>query len=315
MKIINNLFPKIKPIVESIIADILTFLQYLWYATFRRLGLFGYLGQAIFVAIGSIYATGIPVYCKIFKRDEADYMTLTTLTISIVIGIIYFLVDGIFFKGFLRTSVTITSRAFDSTEIKIKFGNIFYQDGWIVISVNNFFDNILDDYHVAEESLHGQMLKRYWKDSPNDWYEKIKSSIDLTPQQVSRPTAGKIARYPIGTTGIARSSNGKKFICVALSPTDVDSCLAHATYNDLLLSLEQVLNKAREVCASKPLNFPLLGGNLSRVNLPKNMLLNLLIMQIFNASKEKPITQEIRIVLPYKDFSQYNLKAIQKAWS
>ena len=138
-----NLFQKIKPIVESIIVGVLTFLQYLRYATFRRLGLFGYLGQAIFVAIGSIYATGIPIYCKIFKRDEADCMTLTTLTISIVIGIIYFLVDGIFFKGFLRTSVTITGRAFDSTEIKIKFGNIFYQDGWIVVSVNEFFDNIL----------------------------------------------------------------------------------------------------------------------------------------------------------------------------
>lgn len=301
--------------MEVIIADMLISLQYLWYATFRRLDLFGYLGQTIFVAIGSIYATGIPIYCKIFKLDEAEYMTLTTLTIAIIIGITYFLVDGIFFKGFLRTSVTITSRAFDSTEIKIKFGSIFHQDGWTVISVNEFFDNILDDYHVAEKSLHGQMLKRYWSDSPDDWYEKIKASINLTPQHVSRPTAGKTDKYPIGTTGVARSSTGKEFICVALSLTDVDSCLAQATYKDLLLSLEKALNKAREVCASKPLNFPLLGGNLSRVNLPKNMLLNLLIMQIFNASRENPITQEIRIVLPYKDFSKYNLKAIQKAWS
>ena len=295
----------------------LTFAEYIWYAVLRKFGLLGYLAQAIFVAVGSIYTTGIPAYCKTFKLEEANYMTSTSLGIVITIGILWFLLDGIFIKGFLRTSITITNTAFDSTEIQVKFGNIFHQDGWIVVSVNEFFDNTVDDRHVAKETLHGKMLKEYWGEATDDWYKQVTSSISppQTPQQINRPTAGKTAKYAIGTTGIAQSRNGKKFICVALSPTDVTSCLAKAGYNDLLVSLENALKTARIVCANNPLNVPLMGGSLSRINLPKNMLLNLLIMQIFNASKEQPVTGKIKIVLSYKDFSKYNLKAIQKTWS
>jgi len=274
----------------------------------------GYLTQAIYAVLGGAFITIIPLYCKIFKQKEEDFMSTCVWHWILVFGIFYFIIDGVFLHGFLRRSITIKNKAFDSTEIKVEFGNFFNKAGWHVVAVNEFFDNAVDNLHVAEKSLHGQMIKKFWK-NPDDWYKKILLKANLNPiESIIRDSPAKQDKFPIGTTSTV-SSSSHQFICVVLSHTDIINLQASADVNDLLTALKAALQRARSVCAGHPVIFPIIGGSLSRTGINKNMLLNLLIMTIFEELKKGLITEKIRIILPYKEFSKYNLNSIKKDWN
>ena len=93
--------------------------------------------------------------------DKKELMSMEWVLYAIGVGLLYFFLDGIFFRGYLRTKITIKNKMFDSTLISITYGNLFKQNGWLVIPVNEYFDNCVDNKHVSKNSLHGQMLKDF----------------------------------------------------------------------------------------------------------------------------------------------------------
>lgn len=291
----------------------MTIRSYLKYSIFRK-RTWAYLIQAVYALLGGVFLTLIPLYCRFVGKEEKAYMTVFYLTATIVVALIFYLIDGIYWRGFLRASITLKNKTFDGTEVQIKFGDFFEHDGYHVVAVNEFFDSEVDDRHVAESSLHGQMIKKYWTSS-QDWYDQITKSVSHSKiETISRIPPARCDRYPIATTSVVQSS-GKKFICVALSHTNLENLQAKAYFDDLLQTLEATLECGRSVCANKPLNFPIIGGSLSRTGISRNMLLNILLMKIFEESKKAHVTNKIRIILPYQDFSRYNLNTIKSEWS
>lgn len=291
----------------------LTIFYYLKYSIFRK-RTWAYLIQAVYALLGGVFLTLVPIYCRFSGKDEKAYMTIFYLVATVIVALVFYFIDGIYWRGFLRASITLKNKAFDRTEIQIKFGDFFKYDGYHVVSVNEFFDSEVDDAHVAESSLHGQMIKKFWTSSQN-WYEQVTKKTSCPKiETVPRALPARSDRYPIATTGIAQS-NGKEFICVALSHTNLENLQAKAHLDDLVQSLDAALECARSVCANKPLNFPIIGGSLSRTGISRNMLLNILLMKIFEESTKEHITNTIRIILPYKDFSRYNLNTIKSEWS
>ena len=269
-------------------------------------------------AVLSLFYLGIfPIICLICNKKIEQYITWKMILFVIIVGLCFFVIDGVFIRGYLRPVIMIKNKLIDSTKITIAFGNIFSEKGTAVIAVNEFFDNEVSsrpNAQVAEQSLHGKMIRQYWMNNPDNWYSQVVETADPKhTETVKRNSPCKCDRYPIGTTGIAISGE-KQFICVALSHTDIKTLTAKADLDDLRISIANALKRGRETCSGQPLIFPIMGGSLSRTGIPKFMLLNLLIMEILTACKESFITSEIKIILPFCDFSHFNLAKIKKDW-
>lgn len=276
--------------------------------------LFIRLAQSVLSGIGLVWLF-LEAYYGLTPADGQALGFLPFLAIGITLGVAWFIVDGLFVSGFLRWSIEVTSNAID-VPVTILFGDLFAQDGCKAISVNEFFDSTVDEKHVASNTLHGLMLTGYWAGNIGNWDKQVADELsDTEPAEVvdSRPPPGKPNRYPIGTTASV-SRNGHDFLCVAVTRTCVKSLEASATSNDLQHAARNLLTKARTVCSGRPLNIPLLGSGLARTGIKPNIIVDLLLLAIFEESKTRKITNHIRIVLPPALRKRIDLTTIQKDW-
>lgn len=235
------------------------------------------------------------------------------LLIAAIVGFIWMIIDGMFLSGFLRTSISIKSNGFD-TNIVVKYGNLFDQDGWKAIAVNDFFDSQVDENHIASNTLHGYTLKTYWGGNIDDWNQQVTSDLSNTTSKTKRRSSGKRELYPVGTTAIAKKDE-MKMLFVALTHTDLNTLETKSDTVDLNHALQGLLRKARTVCANETLNIPLMGSGLSRIGIKNNILVDLILTVIFEETKQSKITNEIRIILPSEKINEISLHHIQKDWS
>jgi len=272
-----------------------------------------HLGQSLLSGLGAVWLLLKPFY-DLGPPTQPKVCFLTFLLAGSVIGFVSFLVNGFFVSGFLKRSIEIKSNAIDTT-VKIIFGDLFAQDGCKVVSVNDFFDSAVDDKHVAASSLHGLMLTRCWPRSKADWDAQVARDLADTPptEECDRPSPGKPNRYAIGTTASV-SRNGEHFLCVALTNTCTETLQVSATSVDLQHAVRALLSKARTVCSGRPLNIPLLGSGLGRTGIKPNIIVDLILLAIFEESKCRKVTDHIRIVLPKHLRTRIDLTTIEQDW-
>lgn len=267
--------------------------------------------RSVFATLGLFWLVIEPIIGLTGKSIALTYWHLFWW--SAAVGIIWLLIDGIWFSGFLKQSIEIKSNGFD-TRIVIKFGDIFHEDGWRAIAVNDFFDSIVDDCIVSSKSLHGIHLQKYWDGNIDDWNFQVDQQLADTQFSCETRKIGKQNRFKIETT-VAVRKNGNKFLCVALSRTDIWNQEAKANSSGLHQAVRGLLQKARSVCGDDPLSIPLMGSGLSRVGIKNNILVDLILTAIFEETKNNKVTSEIRIVLPKDKAPEINLASLQKDWS
>lgn len=269
-----------------------------------------YYPRSVFATLGMFWLVIEPIIGLAGKSIDLTYWQLFGLSAGF--GIVWLMIDGLLFSGFLKQSIKIYSNAFD-TRIVVKFGDIFLEEGWKAIAVNDFFDSIVDDFIISSKSLHGILLQRYWAGNTDDWNRQTEGQLTEDTCSTEARNCGKPNRYAIGTTVVAKK-DGSKFLCVALSRTDISNQETKATSSDLHHAVRGLLRKARSVCGGEPLSIPLMGSGLSRVGMKGNILVNLMLTSIFEETRSNKVTNEIRIVLPKENNSEFNLASLQKDW-
>jgi len=273
-----------------------------------------HLVQSLLGGIGLVWLF-FEAYYGLGPPDTTRIGFLLFLLLGALVGGLWFIIDGLGVTGFLRQSVTIRSNAIDA-KITVLIGDLFAQDGCKAISVNDFFDSTVDDKHVAMNTLHGIMLTQCWAGNVADWDAQVARDLAATePEETvsTRPTPGKHKRYSVGTTA-AVSTQGHDFLCVALTKTDVKTLEASATSDDLQRAVRGLLSRARTVCAGRPVNIPLLGSGLGRTSVKPNIIVDLILLAIFEESRKRKITNDIRIVLPKSKRDSIDLTTIQRDW-
>ena len=213
----------------------------------------------------------------------------------------------------IRRPYSVTfSIAHTNTKIQIKFGDLFCEDGVRCIAVNEFFDSELG-VPVSENTLHGIFLSRCFGGHP-DSFDKIISDelVDVPSETVDRKQ-GKEAKYPIGTTASV-FINSERYLCFALSRTNITTLKAEADVPTLWQALEGLYNKARHSLGGASLVLPLVGSGLSGVGPPAQDLLDLIILSIIEESKKKQIAKLIKIILTSEWLDEVDLAAVKKYW-
>ena len=267
--------------------------------------------RSILIAMGALWLP-IEAYEGLSNTD-ATLPFYCFVILSIVVGIGFFALDGYHLTGFLKSHVNIKTDGFD-TDVSIIFGDLFAQEGWKAIAVNDFFDNIVDNDLVSSRSLHGIAINKYWPDDRENWRKQVNSSLKNYPHEKENRSKGNQKRFSIGTTATA-ISDGQKLLFVALGETNVANNVTTASAESLICAVRGLLNKARTVCANEPLYIPLMGSGLGRVGIKNAVLVDLIITAIVEETKQSKVTSSITIVLPNDKKSKINLGNITRDWN
>lgn len=265
----------------------------------------------ILTAFGVIFLV-IESY-EVVSNNDLNFPYDCFLIIGVFLGIASFFVDGFFLSGFMRRELVLPIASAD-TVFRIKFGDIFEEDGWKVVGVNNFFDNIVDEDLVSSKSLHGHVLNKYWSTNREDWKQKIRRSLqDVDGVTVSRAKGNK-TKYPIGTTARASTDN-HDFLFVALGESNEQNNVVSANTEMLIKAIRGMASEARAACAMRPLVVPLMGDGLSRVGMHPSVLVELIITALIEESRQGKITGEIKIIVHSSRANTINLKKHARNWS
>lgn len=82
----------------------------------------------------------------------------------------------------------------------------------------------------------------------------------------------------------------------------------------MLKALEGLWNKIRIEGNGVDVNLPLVGNGLSRIGLPPSQLLQLTLISLLKATKERELSSTVRIVLTEDVFDKIDLEIIKNNW-
>ena len=222
--------------------------------------------------------------------------------VSVVLGIV---------RVYQPRQISIKANTSD-TKLNIYFGDIFKQEGYAAISVNEYFDSELGK-PVSENSLHGMVIKQYFGGYSESFDKAVSLDLQNVPFDIVQRQQGKTKKYPIGTTAKI-TANEHKFLLFSLSYTDIQTSKASSDLPTMITALHGLLDRSRNCTGGEKLTIPLIGSGLSGIGLPANQLLQLIVLIIIAETKKQQICKEINIVLHESRFEEVDLEAIKRQW-
>jgi len=156
----------------------------------------------------------------------------------------------------------------EGSDVTIKVGDIFLEQGLKVIAFNEYFDTQVDNIIIAEGSLNGIFIKKYLgvpvseldshiEHYPFDGSEILESNADRK--------LGKKVRHQIGTVCVY-----KDFLLTAFSKFDDDN-KAVLTMPEYLEFLINFWDKVNNVYAQQSVSAPIFGSGITRIKGHKNI--------------------------------------------
>lgn len=200
----------------------------------------------------------------------------------------------------------------NSTDVTIKYGDIFAQTCIKVIAFNEYFDTQVDDKIIASNSLNGICINQYLGGASvvdSKINNEIRLRKNIIEENVHRPYGGKTTKYKLGT--ICPLDD---YFLLALTHFDEDN-KAYISVEDYISCLMHMWNELDRYYAGRPIAITLLGSGITRFNncdiSPQELLKYIIIT--FKASKIKfNNASSLTIILDDKIRDEINLYDIQE---
>lgn len=193
------------------------------------------------------------------------------------------------------------------TKITIKIGDIFNQEGSIVIGFTDVFDTEKGEI-ISPNSIQGQFLSKVYGDDRAKLDTDIKNALRGKLAQIDKKkTRGKNMRYPVGT--IATLTNGgKKYFCVAYSYMGKD-LKAQSDVTKLTISLYKLWEEVRVKGERNNLVMGVLGSDLARIGhvASSSNLIKLIVSSFILASREAIIAKELTLIIKDNNLGKINM--------
>lgn len=198
-----------------------------------------------------------------------------------------------------------------NTKVEIIFGDLFKTNGHKVISASEYFDSEIGK-PISPKSLQGIFISSILGGHTNIFDNAVNTQLAGQEIGTFQRTDGKTLKYDLGST-ITITHDQSLYFVFALSNTDND-CNAYCTPSLMLKSLDGLWNKVRIEGNGIDVNLPLIGNGLSRIGLPPSQLLQLTLISLLKAVKERDLSSTIRIVLTEDVFDKIDLEIIKNNW-
>ena len=188
--------------------------------------------------------------------------------------------------------------------IEIRVGDVFKQDGSVVVSATTSFDTAMDDGTIDTESVQGQYVLRYCDslETLNQQIEGALEELQYTVRDVNDKPFGSRKKYPVGTTAPVKCGDKKAYF-VAIATLNAHRT-AHATLDNLLDALPVLWENIRTKGGMEPISVPVLGSGFSRLNATREELAREIIKSFVAATHAGKFCEHLTIVISPKDFQK-----------
>lgn len=258
---------------------------------------------AIFFGFTTLWAVLEPIFSllDIQTKNYSCCYLIGYFILSLIIALVI-----VYPKKKVKFGLTNTN-----TMVEIVFGDLFKTTGHKVISASEFFDSKIGK-PVSPKSLQGIFINSILGGHANIFDNAVNTQLASQEIAIVQRVDGKTLKYEIGTT-ITIEHNQSTYFIFALTNTDND-CNANSTPSLMLKALEGLWNKVRIEGNGIDINLPLIGNGLSRIGLPPSQLIQLTLISLLKAVKERDLSSTIRIVLTEDVFDKIDLEIIKNNW-
>lgn len=204
------------------------------------------------IAIISTISSLFLIFVEIPQDSQILYVIITTLVL-----VILYIVIWAYANLKRKTILTI-----NNSNIIIKFGDLFDQDGLKAISFNEYFDTKVDNKIIAKSSLNGiYLLNNFDRDRIKKLDQEIVKDTHLRSRKNginNKRTSGKKVRYRLGSVFL----NGD-FLLVAFSRFN-DENMAELTLKEYIQSMISFWDEVNRIYAGRSVSIPLMGCGITR---------------------------------------------------
>lgn len=156
----------------------------------------------------------------------------------------------------------------EGSEVFIRAGDIFEQEGLKVIAFNEYFDTQVDDRIISRQSLNGIFINKYFSESTIEldrYIEQYQFDSDVVVEKIPSRGYGKKIKYNIGTICLYN-----EYILAAFSKFDEQN-RAILTMPEYLEFLINFWDRVNRVYAQKSVSVPIFGSGITRIKEHKNI--------------------------------------------
>lgn len=216
---------------------------------------------------------------------------LICLSILFIITLFSFIISCIFVLYTRKVKILTTS---NGNNIWVKYGDMYspnivetgYNDRInLVIPVNRCFDTIVDNDLVSNTTNHGRVMMQlyqeniYTPETLNNAIQQTLSTRNYYPIEnlnIQQKRKGNLERYEIGAIAEIPKSAKLTYFFLAIS-TFNDMLTAHTSKQDLVESVQKLIDYCNARSQGYPVVLPILGTGLSRTSIGKQNALNYII--------------------------------------
>ena len=200
----------------------------------------------------------------------------------------------------------------DSFPLQVEFGDLFEKKGVVIISVNEYFDTIVDNRIIATDTIHGKFIERLFKGRIQELDNKIRKALNkFIAEDTPNRTRGKKQRYPLGTCAVIEEGENT-YILAALTEFDANNH-AFIPLSEYGAIIQRIISTAATVANSRPVYMPLLGSGHGGIQKSAQKILFYMISQIEFCSNVS-IPKGLHIVIYDLNKKGINLDNIKSVW-
>lgn len=191
-------------------------------------------------------------------------------------------------------------------QIRVKIGDIFAEEGAIIVSTNTTFDTSMDDGTISPESVQGQYTIKYFSSRIKELdrlLEHALGSVDVLEYRTGEEKPyGKRKVYPLGTVVPVHAGERKAYFYAMAHLNRARR--AQIDTREFLDALPRLWNGIRYQSGIDDLLCPLLGAGFGGVNAKRIELLGEIVRSFIAASQEGKLADNLTIVVRPEDVRQ-----------
>lgn len=174
--------------------------------------------------------------------------------------------------------------------LEIVIGDIFKQDGSLVIGSNTSFTTNLAD--ISQKSVQGLYTKKYFPSGTQALDAQIRLAFPAVPTG-------------IGSTVAIQHNGHRAYLCAiaSIGPNGV----AKSSIEELREALASLWSFIGNSGEKDTLNIPVLGSGFSRINLSRENLIKEIVRSFVAATSEMTFCDGLRVIIHPNDVKKYNM--------
>jgi hypothetical protein len=187
--------------------------------------------------------------------------------------------------------------------IEVTVGNLFKQNGALVISSNTTFDTRISKDLISEKSIQGQFTKLlYYRDEKQLDNDISHALQDVRPEILSGKRIGKDKKYPIGTT-IRLNPKNQTVYMLAMANIN-EHGVASASYEDLKQALACLWLFIGGRGLKENIVIPVVGTGFARLPQSREEIIREIIKSYIAACSESTFSDKLTIVISSSDIEK-----------